>query len=154
MISWIHCETSHPVPQMDICHIHSICQICVYIFGGFARCSTGNQSKSGQKNKKNKEKRTFKNKVITFARTSNQCNMWHVHSQAGKMADFLQCLFEGTSFIELNYLMHSLQDLATCPPEEMPINSVCQIYVYIFRCFTMCSTNQSKSGKKKMDVLK
>ena len=30
-------------------HIHSICQICVDIFGGFAMCSTENQSKSGEK---------------------------------------------------------------------------------------------------------
>ena len=29
--------------------IQSVSQICVYIFGGFVRCSTGNQSKSGQK---------------------------------------------------------------------------------------------------------
>ena len=30
--------------------IHRVCQICVYIVGCFAMCSTGNQSKSGKKN--------------------------------------------------------------------------------------------------------
>ena len=43
-----------PCPSEGL-SLHSVCQICLYIFGGFARCSTGNQSKSG-------EKRTLKKK--------------------------------------------------------------------------------------------
>ena len=69
--------------------IHSVCQIYVYIFGGFTRCSTGNHSKFGKK----KQKTNIKKKVITFARTPNRCSTWHEHRRAGKMADCLQCLF-------------------------------------------------------------
>ena len=53
--------------------IHSVCQICVYIFGGFAGCSTGNQSKSGKKKKK---------KDVIFLKSYNVCvdpeTMYHV----------------------------------------------------------------------------
>ena len=63
--------------------IHSVCQICVYIFRSFARCSAGNQSKSG-------EKQTLQNVVITFAQTSNDgAHDPFEHRQAGNMADYL-----------------------------------------------------------------
>ena len=47
-------DEKHSLKDLMPCHpeglpIHSICQIYVYIFGGFTKCSARNQSKSGEK---------------------------------------------------------------------------------------------------------
>ena len=59
------------------------------------------------------------------------------------------------SFIELHDVMHSLLDIAPCPPEGLLIHSVCQICVYIFGGFAGCSTgNRRKSGEKRTFKIK
>ena len=69
--------------------LHSISQICVYLRR--FREVLHRESKQIGKKKRTSEKKT----VITFARTTNRCTRWHVHSWAGKLVDFLQCLFHG-----------------------------------------------------------
>ena len=59
---WFNAFTARPCAMSPKgLPIHSVCQICVYICGGFARFSPGNQSKSG------------KNKNRVFKKSYNVC---------------------------------------------------------------------------------
>ena len=104
-------DLMHSLLDIDPCSpegllIHRICKICVYIFGGFTRCSTGYQSKSG-------EKQAFSSKAIMFAHTMNRCTTWHVHRWAGNVADYLQCIFRGRwNFVMSPGLFYIKQELS------------------------------------------